>query len=298
MIKHIQIGIATSILLLISCSNNDDAYDASGTFEATEVTIASEANGTIKQLNLEEGQELKIGQYLGYIDSTQTYLQKQQLEARIKVLLNRKPNIALQLSSLEEQLRQAKREQNRIRNLVEGKAAPQKALDDAISQVEIIENQIKAQKSTLSISTASLVNETEPLQAQIRQLNDKLEKCKIINTVKGTVLAKFAEEHETTVPGAPLYSIANLDTLTLRAYITGKQLPDIKIGQEVTVLTDSSSQDFKTYKGTVEWVSNKAEFTPKTIQTQDERANLVYAVKIKVPNDGYLKIGMYGEVKF
>lgn len=298
MIKHIQIGIATSILLLISCSNNDDAYDASGTFEATEITIASEANGTIKQLNLEEGQELKIGQYLGYIDSTQTYLQKQQLEARIKVLLNRKPNIALQLSSLEEQLRQAKREQNRIRNLVEGKAAPQKALDDAISQVEIIENQIKAQKSTLSISTASLVNETEPLQAQIRQLNDKLEKCKIINTVKGTVLAKFAEEHETTVPGAPLYSIANLDTLTLRAYITGKQLPDIKIGQEVTVLTDSSSQDFKTYKGTVEWVSNKAEFTPKTIQTQDERANLVYAVKIKVPNDGYLKIGMYGEVKF
>lgn len=298
MIKHIQIGIATSILLLISCSNNDDAYDASGTFEATEITIASEANGTIKQLNLEEGQELKIGQYLGYIDSTQTYLQKQQLEARIKVLLNRKPNIALQLSSLEEQLRQAKREQNRIRNLVEGKAAPQKALDDATSQVEIIENQIKAQKSTLSISTASLVNETEPLQAQIRQLNDKLEKCKIINTVKGTVLAKFAEEHETTVPGAPLYSIANLDTLTLRAYITGKQLPDIKIGQEVTVLTDSSSQDFKTYKGTVEWVSNKAEFTPKTIQTQDERANLVYAVKIKVPNDGYLKIGMYGEVKF
>lgn len=298
MIKHIQIGIATSILLLISCSNNDDAYDASGTFEATEITIASEANGTIKQLNLEEGQELKIGQYLGYIDSTQTYLQKQQLEARIKVLLNRKPNIALQLSSLEEQLRQAKREQNRIRNLVEGKAAPQKALDDATSQVEIIEDQIKAQKSTLSISTASLVNETEPLQAQIRQLNDKLEKCKIINTVKGTVLAKFAEEHETTVPGAPLYSIANLDTLTLRAYITGKQLPDIKIGQEVTVLTDSSSQDFKTYKGTVEWVSNKAEFTPKTIQTQDERANLVYAVKIKVPNDGYLKIGMYGEVKF
>ena len=298
MIKHIKIGIATSILLLISCSNNDDAYDASGTFEATEVTMASEANGTIKQLNLEEGQELKIGQYLGYIDSTQTYLQKQQLEARIKVLLNRKPNIALQLSSLEEQLRQAKREQNRIRNLVEGKAAPQKALDDATSQVEIIENQIKAQKSTLSISTASLVNETEPLQAQIRQLNDKLEKCKIINTVKGTVLTKFVEEHETTVPGAPLYSIANLDTLTLRAYLTGKQLPDIKIGQEVTVLTDSSSQDFKTYKGTVEWVSDRAEFTPKTIQTQDERANLVYAVKIKVPNDGYLKIGMYGEVKF
>ncbi|MCB0373617.1 MAG: HlyD family efflux transporter periplasmic adaptor subunit [Muricauda sp.] len=298
MTKRIQIVIAISLLLVVSCSNGDDRYDASGTFEATEVHIASEANGTIEQLDLEEGQVLEIGQYLGYIDSTQTYLQKQQLEAQVNVLLNRRPDIALQLSSLEEQLRQAKREQQRIQNLVNGKAAPQKALDDATSQVDIIENQIKAQKSTLSISTASLVNETEPLQAQIRQLNDKLEKCKIINKVKGTVLTKFVEANEATVQGMPLYSIANLDELILRAYITGEQLPNVKIGQKIKVFTDSSSDDFKTYEGTVEWVSDKAEFTPKTIQTKDERANLVYAVKIKVPNDGYLKIGMYGEVKF
>lgn len=298
MTKRIQIVIAISLLLVVSCSNGDDRYDASGTFEATEVNIASEANGTIEQLDLEEGQVLEIGQYLGYIDSVQIYLQKQQLEAQVNVLLNRRPDIALQLSSLEEQLRQAKREQQRIQNLVNGKAAPQKALDDATSQVDIIENQIKAQKSTLSISTASLVNETEPLQAQIRQLNDKLEKCKIINKIKGTVLTKFVEANEATVQGAPLYSIANLDELTLRAYITGEQLPDVKIGQKVKVFTDSSSDDFKTYEGTVEWVSDKAEFTPKTIQTKDERANLVYAVKIKVPNNGYLKIGMYGEVKF
>jgi len=296
--KNIQISIVTAALLAFSCSNENDLYDASGTFEATEVNIASEANGIIKQFDLEEGQTLEIGQYLGYVDSTQIYLQKQQLEAQIKVLLNKKPNIALQISSMEEQLRQAKREQQRIRNLVEGKAAPQKALDDATSQVEIIENQIKAQKSTLSISTASLVNETEPIQAQIRQLNDKLEKCKIVNKVKGTVLTKFSEENEATVQGAPLYSIANLDALTLRAYITGEQLSDVKIGQQVKVLIDSSSEDYKTYEGTVEWVSDKAEFTPKTIQTKEERANLVYAVKIKVPNDGYLKIGMYGEVKF
>ncbi|WP_220473494.1 HlyD family secretion protein [Flagellimonas aequoris] len=298
MMRRIQISTAALLLLAISCSDTNGLYDASGTFEATEVNIASEANGVIKQLDLEEGQTLEIGEYLGYVDSTQVYLQKQQLEAQIKVLLNRRPDIAVQLSSLEEQLRQAKREQQRVQNLVNGKAAPQKALDDANSQVEIIENQIKAQKSTLSISTSSLVNETEPLQAQIRQLNDKLEKCKIINKVKGTVLTKFAEENETTVQGAPLYSIANLETLTLRAYITGELLPEVKIGQLVKVLIDSASENYKTYEGTVEWVSDKAEFTPKTIQTKEERANLVYAVKIKVPNDGYLKIGMYGEVKF
>ena len=288
----------TAIALTIaSCSDKNGAYDASGTFEATEVKIASEATGIVKQFNVSEGETLGIGQYLGYVDSTQLYLKKRQLEAQIQVLLAKKPNIAIQLSSLEEQLRQAKREQQRIQNLVSGKAAPQKMLDDANSQVDIIENQIKAQKSTLSINTASLVNETEPLQLQIRQLNDQLEKCKIINKVKGTVLTKFAEENEMANVGTSLYTIANLDTLTLRAYITGEQLPKVKIGQKAQVLIDDPSEEYKTYDGVVEWISHKAEFTPKTIQTKAERAHLVYAIKIKVPNDGYLKIGMYGEVK-
>lgn len=295
--KHFQIfGLIT--LLSVSCSNKNEQYDASGTFEATEVNIASEASGIIKQFSVEEGQTLEIGQYLGFIDSTHTYLKKEQVEAQIKAVLAKRPNIAIQLSSLEEQLRQAKREQNRIQNLVNGKAAPQKMLDDATSQVEIIENQIDAQRSSLSINTSSLVTETEPLQAQIRQLNDQLEKCKIVNKVKGTVLTKFVEENEATMQGAPLYSIANLHTLTLRAYITGDQLANIQLGQTVKVLIDSSSEDYKIYEGIIEWVSAKAEFTPKTIQTKDERANLVYAIKVKVPNDGYLKIGMYGEVKF
>ncbi|UOB16638.1 HlyD family secretion protein [Abyssalbus ytuae] len=285
-------------LVLLSCSNKKGQYDASGTFEAIEVKIASQANGVIEQLNISEGQTLEIGQFLGYIDSTQLYLKKQQLEAQIKVLLNKKPNIIVQLSSLEEQLRQAKREQKRVQNLVSGNAAPQKLLDDANSQVEIIENKIRAQKSTLSINTTSLINETEPLQMQIRQLNDQLEKCKIINKVKGTVLIKYVEENEMVSPGSPLYNIANLDTLTLRAYITGNQLPEVKINQEVEVLVDNESNGYKTYKGTIGWISDKAEFTPKTIQTKDERANLVYAVKIEVPNDGFLKIGMYGEVNF
>ena len=289
---------STIVALNISCGGNGNQYDATGTFEATEVNIASESNGTLRQFHVREGQELEIGQYLGYVDSTQLYLKKQQLEAQIRVLLARKPNIAVQLSSLEEQLRQAKREQQRVSNLVAGKAAPQKLLDDADSQVEIIQNRIKAQKSTLSIETAGLVNETEPLQAQIRQLNDQLDKCKIINKVKGTVLTKFAEEQEMITTGAPLYSIANLDTLILRAYVTGNQLPGLKLNQEVKVLTDNTEGGYNTYPGTVEWISDKAEFTPKTIQTKEERANLVYAVKVRVPNDGYLKIGMYGEVKF
>jgi len=296
--KQNQLVIIVLFFLFLSCHDKSGEYDASGTFEAIEVKISSEANGVIKRLSMDEGETLEIGQYLGYIDSTQLYLQKQQLQAKINVLLAKKPNIAVQLSSLEEQLRQAKREQQRVQNLVSGKAAPQKMLDDANSQVDIIQNKIKAQKSTLSINTASLVNETEPLQVQIRQLNDKLEKCKIIAKVKGTVLSKYIEENEIVSEGLPLYTIANLDTLTLRAYITGNQLPQLKINQKLNVLVDNGSEGYKNYEGILEWISDKAEFTPKTIQTKDERANLVYAMKVRVANDGYLKIGMYGEVKF
>lgn len=296
--KYLPVLAIITSLFTFSCSDGNGSYDASGTFEATEVTIPSQAQGLVKQFQVEEGEILEIGQSLGYIDSTQVYLQKVQLEAQIKAILSKTPNIAVQLSSLEEQLRQAKREQNRIQNLVSGKAAPQKALDDASSQVDIIENRIKAQKSTLSITSSSLVNETAPIQAQIRRLNDQLEKCKIINPVQGTVLTKFVEESEMALPGTPLYSIANLDTLTLRAYISGNQLPKIQLGQKVIVLISDRSEDSQKYEGTITWISDKAEFTPKTIQTADERAHLVYAVKIQVPNDGYLKIGMYGEVKF
>ncbi len=281
-----------------SCKKKTDTYDAAGTFEAVETIVSSEAGGTIKQLNLEEGQILEAGRTVGYIDSTQLFLKKKQLEAQVKAVLVKKPDIHAQTAALREQLNQAQREQRRIVNLLKADAATQKQLDDANSQIEVIKKQIIAQRSSLNISSSSLREETGPLEAQIQQVNDQLVKCRIINPVNGTVLTKYAEQNEVTAPGKPIYKIAELSTIVLRAYITGEQLAGVKLNQQVKVLVDTAEDAYKTYPGTIEWISNKAEFTPKTIQTKDERANLVYAVKIRVKNDGYLKIGMYGEVKF
>jgi HlyD family secretion protein len=292
-------SLPLSILLtgLMSCNQTENKYDASGTFEAVETIVSAQASGAIKELNLEEGQLLKVGQVVGYIDSTQLYLKKKQLEAQIKATLSGKPDIAAQTASLEEQLRQAKREQQRNENLLKGDAATKKQLDDANTQVDVIKKQIAALESTLSITTVNLNDQSRPLNIQIEQTNDLLDKCRIINEVNGTVLTKYAEASEVTDIGKPIYKIAALDTIILRAYITGDQLPRIKIGQQIKVLVDSTKDTYKTYPGIIEWVSDKAEFTPKTIQTKDERADLVYAIKIRVKNDGFLKIGMYGEIK-
>jgi HlyD family secretion protein len=294
-----KFALPLSILLtgLISCNQPENKYDASGTFEAVETIVSAQASGAIKELDLEEGQLLKVGQVVGYIDSTQLYLKKKQLEAQIRATLSGKPDIAAQTASLEEQLRQAKREQIRNENLLKGDAATKKQLDDANTQVDVIKKQIAALESSLSITTANLNDQSRPLNVQIEQTNDLLDKCRIINEVNGTVLTKYAEASEVTDIGKPIYKIAALDTIILRAYITGDQLPRIKIGQQIRVLVDSTKDTYKNYSGTIEWVSDKAEFTPKTIQTKDERADLVYALKITVKNDGYLKIGMYGEIK-
>ena len=273
------------------------SYDASGSFEAEEVIISSEATGTIKQFDIEEGQTLEKGQFVGYIDSIQVFLKKKQLQAQIQALLGKKPDIQTQLSSLQEQLKAAKKEQQRIANLVQAGAATTKQLDDINAQVAVLEKQIQAQKSTLALSSSGYTNETKPLYAQIEQLNDQLSKCKIINPMEGTVLTKYAEENEMAMQGKPLYKIADLSNILLRAYITGNQLPQIKLNQQVKVLTDNDKGGFNETDGTIEWISDKAEFTPKTIQTKEERANMVYAIKVKVPNDGSLKIGMYGEIK-
>jgi HlyD family secretion protein len=282
---------------LISCNQTETKYDASGTFEAVETIVSAQGSGAIKELNLEEGQVLKVGQVVGYIDSVQLYLKKKQLEAQIRATLSGKPDIAAQTASLEEQLRQAKREQLRNENLLKDDAATKKQLDDANTQVDVIKKQIVALQSSLSITTANLNDQSRPLYVQIEQTNDLLDKCRIINEVNGTVLTKYAEASEVTDVGKPIYKIAALNTIILRAYITGDQIPHVRIGQEVKVLVDSTKDTYKNYTGIVEWVSDKAEFTPKTIQTKDERADLVYAVKIRVKNDGLLKIGMYGEIK-
>jgi len=282
---------------LAACNNNEVKYDASGTFEAVETIVSAEASGTIRQLDLEEGQVLKAGQTVGYIDSVQLYLKKKQLQAQIKATLSEKPDIATQTAALQEQLRQAYREQKRTANLVKADAATQKQLDDANTQVDVVKKQIAAQQSSLGITSKNLSEQATPLEVQIQQTNDQLGKCRIINKVDGTVLTKYAEVNEVTEVGKPIYKIAELNTIILRAYLTGDQLPHIKVGQQVKVLVDDTKDTYKTYPGIIEWVSDKAEFTPKTIQTKDERANLVYAIKITVKNDGYLKIGMYGEVK-
>lgn len=293
-----KIFIFLSIALgLSSCSGNKNKIDASGTFETTETIIPAEATGVIKVFGITEGQTLKAGQFIGYIDTVQLYLKKKQLQAQIRSTLSQKPNIAKQLASLETQLRAAEKEQARITNLLKSDAATPKQMDDVNAQVETIRKQIEGQYSSLSIQSESIGQQVNPLLVQIEQVNDQLAKSKIINTVNGTVLTKYAEAYEMASTGKALYKIGDLSTLVLRTYVTGNQFATLKLNQKVTVLADYNEGEYKEYEGVIEWISDKAEFTPKTIQTKDERANLVYAVKIRVRNDGYLKIGMYADVK-
>jgi HlyD family secretion protein len=283
--------------LFASCNREKDKYDASGTFEAVETIVSAEASGVIRQLQIGEGQELKKGQMIGYIDSTQLHLRRKQMEAQIKAVLGKTPNVSTQVAAMEEQLVQANREQQRLSKLVKADAATQKQLDDVNTQIAVLEKQIAATRSSLGITSSGLNAETVPLQVQIEQLDDQISKCRIVNPIEGTVLVKYAEENEMTMNGKALYKIADMHNITLRCYLTGDQLTKVGIGQNVTVLTDDGKETYKEHKGRITWISDKAEFTPKTIQTKDERANLVYAMKISLVNDGSLKIGMYGEVK-
>lgn len=297
--KTFQKIIFTSLFLyLLTGCAEEKTFDASGSFEAEETIISAEASGVLKQFDLEEGQVLEANQFIGYVDSVQLFLRKRQLEAQITALTGRKPNISAQLAALQVQLKTANLEANRVRNLVNANAATTKQLDDASAQVAMIEAQIAAQKSNLDISTRGISNDASPLEIQIAQLEDQLKKTKIINPMPGTVLIKYAEENEMALPGKPLYKIADLSSIILRAYVTGNQLPGLKLNQKVTVHTDNGQGGFDSSQGQITWINDKAEFTPKTVQTKDERANLVYAIKVKVPNDGRFKIGMYGEIIF
>jgi HlyD family secretion protein len=290
--------LAIALLVWFSSCTPKTKFDASGTFETEETIISAEATGRIKQFNIEEGQTLKAGQYIGFIDTAQLSFNKMNLQAQIQAGLSKRPDIAAQVASLNVQLDNAKREQTRLQNLVKADAATQKQLDDQTSMVEQVKKEIDAQMSTLNVSTHSINQETLPIRALIDQMNDQLSKCYLVNPINGTVLAKYARLDEDATPGKPLYKIADISTLLLRAYITDDQFTKVKLGQKVTVLVDNGLDKYKEYEGTVTWISDKAEFTPKTIQTKDERANLVWAIKISVKNDGYLKIGMYADVKF
>lgn len=291
-------GLLAIAFIFTACEKNENAFDATGTFEAVETIISSEVSGSIEALDIREGTGVEKGQLLGWIDSTQLHLKKKQLLAQIDAILARRPQVATQLAAFRVQLQTAERELQRVENLFRAEAATQKQVDDARAQVAVIRHQMAAHRSSLDISSQGLVSETLPLSAQVEQLEDQLRKCRIINPVQGTILTQYAEAHELAIPGKPLYKLADISTLELRAYITGGQLPLIKLNQQVSVFVDNGSGAYNEYVGRISWISDKAEFTPKTIQTKEERADLVYAIKVPVENDGYLKIGMYGELNF
>jgi HlyD family secretion protein len=286
------------VLFIFSCNSNNNIYDATGTFEATEVIVSSEASGRLLIFALEEGQALKTGQKIGAIDSTQLYLTKLQLFENQKAVLAGKPDVKTQIEATKKEIENAQSEKKRIENLVKGEVASQKQLDDINTKLAVLESRLAAQQSSLNTTTSTITQQSNAISAQMSMVQDQLKKCNIINPIEGTVLTKYAMQNEMTMPGKALYKIADLSSVILRAYISGNQLSQIKLGQSVKVLVDAPDDGYKEYAGTITWVSDKAEFTPKTIQTKEERANLVYAVKINVKNDGYLKLGMYGEVKF
>ena len=285
-------------LMLFSCKSGNDKFDAAGNFEAVETTVSAEANGKILAFNVTEGQVLEQDQVVGQIDSAQLYLTKLQLAQNRKAILSGRPDIAVQIESLQKELDNAISDRNRIQNLVKGEVASQKQLDDANTRIAIIRSRIDAQKSVLNTSTTTLNEQSNTIEIQMAQIEDQLRKCRIVNPVKGTVLAKYAEPFEMTMQGRPLYKIADIDNLFIRVYVSEPQLSQIRLGQKAEVLIDSGKKDYKKYEGTISWISDKAEFTPKIVQTKEERVTLVYAVKLLVKNDGYLKIGMPGEINF
>lgn len=287
----------SALLLLFSCSKGKGDYDATGSFEATEIIVSSQANGRILELGLNEGDQLEQGQEVGLIDSTQLYLQKMSLLSNAKGVRAQQPDIKAQTAALQEQVKTLEREKARIGRLVTANAANQKQLDDIESQLEVARRQLSALTSTLQKSSDNISAQSSTLDIQVAQLEDQLEKTRIVSPVSGTVLNRYAEAGELATIGTPLFKIADIETIFLRAYVTNDQLAQIKLNGEVTVRVDDGHGGMKPYKGRISWISDKSEFTPKTIQTKNERANLVYALKIAVPNDGFLKIGMYGEVK-
>lgn len=293
-----QILVCSSLLLLLACGRGDGNFDATGVFESTEVIVSSEANGKILELNLEEGDRLEAGAMLGYVDTMQLYLRKMQLEAGLRSVDIRKPDVRKQIAALEQQIAVARSEQQRMENLVRAKAGNQKQVDDIVNNIAVLQKQLDAQYSTLNKTSGGADAEAQSMQYQIMQLDDQLQKSRITNPRTGTVLVKYAEPGEVTAAGKPLYKIADVDLLYLRAYVTADQLTQLKLGQQLRVFADFGKEERREYPGIITWISDKSEFTPKGIQTKDERANLVYAVKIAVKNDGYLKIGQYGETRF
>ena len=298
------LSIISAMALLTACSGSDSKYDASGVFEVTEVMVSARVAGEIMDLDIDEGTEVTAGEPVGYIDTVQLYLQRLQLEANVKAAESRICDVEKQTAAIRQQIAThqqiatQKKEQTRFENLVNANAGNRKQLDDITAAINLLEKQLDAQTETLINGNANAKAQAEALKAQIALTDDMISKSTIASPVDGTVMAKYVEKGELAVQGRTLFKVANINDMYLKAYITSGQITGLKIGQEVKVFADSGDSDRKEYRGIISWISDKAEFTPKTIQTRDERANLVYAVKIKVQNDGYIKRGMYGEVSF
>ena len=296
-IVNCQLSIINLLLVLSSCGNKNNQYDASGVFEATEVIVSAQANGELMAFDVMEGRQVEANKQLGYIDTTQLYLKKMQLLANMKAVDSRQYNVSKQIASIQQQIVTQKAEQKRFENLVKSNAATQKQLDDINAQIAILEKQLAAQTETLENSNRSISGETLGLNMQIAQIDDQIRKSIICSPIDGVILSKYAEQGELAMQGRSLFKVADIENIKLRVYITADQLTTLKMEQKVKVYADQGKSDRKEYDGTIIWISDRAEFTPKTIQTRDERANLVYAVKIALTNDGYVKRGMYGEVK-
>jgi len=290
--------IATCLAIgMASCTSNENEYDASGVFETTEVIVSAKGTGEIKTFNIEEGQEVKANQYIGSIDTTQLVLKNRQLEANLLATKDKTLDESRQVASLRQQIANLQKEKKRYSALYASDAATKKQVDDLDYQIEVLQRQLVAKEEQISSNNKSIANQVASIRAAQAQTDDQLNNSMITSPITGTILNKYVEQGEYATAGKPLFKVANMKVMKLRAYVTAPQLTTLKIGQQVTVYADYGEKDCKEYKGTVEWISDKAEFTPKTIQTRDERANLVYAVKIAVTNDGLIKRGMYGNVK-
>lgn len=293
-----KIGIMVLVGLLAACGDGNPHYNATGTFEATEVIVSAEGTGKLLHFDVEEGTQVTANQNIGLIDTVQLYLKKLQLKASMKSVDSQRPDLAKQIAATKQQIATAQREKKRVENLLVAGAANRKQLDDWDAQIALLERQLTAQTSSLQNSTNSLTEQGNAVGIQVAQVEDQLMKCYISSPIKGTVLAKYAEAGELASVGKPLFKVADVEDMYLRAYITSEQLAQVKLGDQVKVYSDYGTGKQKEYPGKVTWISDRSEFTPKTILTENERANLVYAVKIAVKNDGFLKIGMYGGVKW
>ena len=290
--------LAGAVLMLAACGNNEKEFDATGTFEATETTVSAEQSGALTAFTVNEGDNITQGQEVGLIDTTQIWLKILQMGATKEVYQSQKPDLEKQIAATRQQLAKAQTEQRRYQELVADGAAPSKLLDDATSQVQVLQRQLDAQISSLSTSTRALDKQMAATDVQVSQLHDQLKKCHVKAPISGNVLEKYVEQGEFVSIGKLLLKIADIEHMFIRAYVTSAQLQTIKVGQKAKVFADYGDGQKKEYEGTVSWISSRSEFTPKTILTDDERADLVYAVKVAINNDGFAKIGMYGEVKF